>query len=392
MDELGRDRVAALRAYCAEAAVQLREIGPEIDHAPDRIAKWLELPAVHVLRACTVPDSYMDRPLRIGRHTYDMRSCLEHTVTWEALSYGDAGAVLASPGPSMSGVTVDALGNDAQRDWYFTRLGQAPTWTFFALTEPEKGSAAVELTATLTPDGDGFVLDGAKRYVGNGAHAQLGVAFCRRGPGPLGIEVVLVDTADPGFHAEVLPTVGLRGARITAMTFDRVRIPRERVLGLERKPTRRGLVGGIRTLLRFRPVLAGMALGLARSALDHVQEQRPALAGVPRLRLAELSDRVAAARAQTFRVAAEIDAGRLRPDHIAAVKLRAAELAEESTLLAADLMGQASLLEDPWLNKLYRDARAFEFKEGTGQIHRLGVFQGVLKGSFLPDDGGGGPC
>lgn len=389
MDELYGARVATLQQYCAEVAMQLRDICLEIDREPDRINKWLDLPAVHVVRTCTVPVEYMDRPLRIDGHTYDMSSCLEHTVAWEALSYGDAGAVLASPGPSMSGVTVGALGNKVQRDWYFGQVGGAPTWTFFALTEPGKGSAAVELETTLTPHGDDFIVNGAKRYVGNAAHAQIGVVFCRRAPGPLGIEAVLVDTADPGFHATVIPTVGMRGARITAITFESVRIPRERVLAFDRKPTRRGLVGAIQTLQRFRPVLAGMALGLARSALDHVREERPTLSGTARLRFEGMCDRVAAARAHTLRVAAVVDAGSLCADRISAVKARAAELAEESTLLAAELLGPGSLLTDPWLHKVYRDARAFEFMEGTGQIHRLAVFHGVLKGTFIA---GGRSC
>lgn len=235
----------------------------------------------------------------------------------------------------------------------------------------------------LTPDGEDFLLSGRKRYVGNAAHAQLGVVFCRRAPGPIGIEAVLVDTADPGFSAEVLPTVGLRGARISAITLAEVRIRRDRILGFDRRPTQRGLVGAIKTLQRFRPVLAGMALGLARAALDHVQDQRGALAGADRGRLDALRDRVDVARARTYQVAEAIDAGRVRADQVSAMKARAAELAEESTRLAAELLGPGSLLTDPFLDKLYRDARAFEFMEGTGQIHRLAVFQGVLKATFL---------
>jgi alkylation response protein AidB-like acyl-CoA dehydrogenase len=337
---------------------------------------------VHVLRAATVPVEYMDAPLRIGRYTYDLSSCLERTVAMEELSYGDAGFVLACPGPSMSGVTVGALGDAKQRAWYYERVGAAPTWTFFALTEPEKGSAAAELAATLTPDGDDFRLSGAKRYVGNAAHAELGVVFCRRAPGLIGIEAVLVDTADPGFKAEVLPTVGLRGARIAAITLDGVRIARDKVLGFDRRPTRRGLVGAIATLQRLRPGLAGMGLGVARAALDHVD-----LPSGREPRLDALRDLVDVARTRTHLVAAAIDAGRVRIDQIGAMKARAAELAEGCTRLAAELIGPGSLLTDPYLDKLYRDARAFEFMEGTGNIQRLAVFQGVLNGTFFSSCG-----
>lgn len=197
---------------------------------------------------------------------------------------------------------------------------------------------------------------------------------------------MLLDTDEPGFNAEPIPTVGLRGARISHITLDDVRVEPEQILGFKTlKSTRRGLVGAIRTLQRFRPVLTGTALGLARAVLDHVQEQRPGITGTDRLRLEELRDRVAAVRQRNYQVASAIDAGRVRADHIAGVKTRAAELAEGCTLLAADLLGPGSLVTDPWLNKAYRDARAFEFMEGTGHIQRLAVFQGVYKGTFLKD-------
>ncbi|WP_051754011.1 acyl-CoA dehydrogenase family protein [Streptomyces achromogenes] len=378
-------RTEVLRAHVRDAAAELRDAGMEIDRDPTAIDRWLHLPAAGIMRLSTIPVEYLDAPLRIGEHTYDLRSCLEHTVTIEELSYGDAGFMLACPGPLMSGVAVDALGDDKQRHAYYEQLSRPEaTWTFFGLTEPAKGSAATELETALTPDGDGFRLSGAKRYVGNAAFARLGVVFCRRAPGPLGIEAVLVDTRDPGFRAELIPTVGMRGARISALTLDGVRIEREQVLGYDTlRPSRRGLVGAIRTLQRFRPVLAGTALGLTRAVLDHVRRERPALAGAARARLEDLRDRLEATRRQNYDIASAIDAGKVRSDRIAGVKTRAAELAERATLAAADLLGPASLLEDPWLDKLYRDARAFEFMEGTGHIQRLAVFQGVAKHTFL---------
>lgn len=379
------ERALALRAHVQHAAAELRPRALELDRDPTAVDRHLDLSAVDLMRRCTIPVEYLPSPLRIGPYTYDMSSCLEHTITIEELSHGDAGFMLACPGPLMSGVAVGALGDDKQRHAYYERLsGPDPVWTFFGLTEPDKGSAAGELTTELAPDGDGFRLTGAKRYVGNAAFAQLGVVFCRRAPGPLGIEAVLVDTADPGFRAELIPTVGMRGARISALTLDGVRVAREQVLGLDTlKPSRRGLVGAIRTLQRFRPVLAGTALGLTRAVLDHVRAERPALAGSARHRLDDLQDRLDAARHHNYAIACAIDAGTVRADRIAGIKTRAAELAEAATLTAADLLGPGALLEDPWLEKTYRDARAFEFMEGTGHIQRLAVFQGVAKGTFL---------
>ncbi|XVS68082.1 acyl-CoA dehydrogenase family protein [Actinosynnema sp. CA-299493] len=375
-------RVIALRAHCVDIAKPLREIGLALDRAPRRIDPWIDQPAVALMSGCGIPTEHLAEPYAIDGEVYDMTSCLEHTVAIEELSYGDAGFVLSCPGPLMSGVTVAALGDEQQRHDYFDRVAVRPTWTFFALTEPAKGSAAAELETRLVPDGDDFVLHGEKRWVGNAAYSQLGVVFARRAPGPLGIEAVLVDTSAPGFHAETIPLVGLRGSAISAITFDGVRVPREQVLGLDRRPTRRGLIGAIKTFQRFRPVLAGMVLGVARAALDHVADVRPTLTRWGRLRLAEARDRVELARRRTYAVAADVDAGTVRADHVAAVKVAATELAEDATRLAADLLGPASLLTDPLLDKLYRDARGFEFMEGTGNIQRLAVFQGVLNGGY----------
>jgi alkylation response protein AidB-like acyl-CoA dehydrogenase len=385
MSDLVSYRTQALRSHVRDAAKELRDIGLEIDRDATAIDRWLHLPAVDIMRGCTIPVEYLDKPLRISGRTYDMSSCLEHTITIEELRYCDAGFMLACPGPLMSGGAVGALGDEKQRHTYYERLARPePMWTFFGLTEPSKGSAATELETALTPDGDGFRLNGAKRYVGTAAFSHPRVVFCRRAPGPLGIEAVLVDTATPGFHAELIPTVGMRGARISAITFDNVRIEREQILGYDTlKPSRRGLVGAIRTLQRFRPVLTGTAVGLTRAVLDHIRQQRPALTGTARRQLDDLQDRLAAVRQQNYEIASAIDAGKVRSDRVAGVKTRAAELAERCTLAAAELLGPGALLEDPWLNKSYRDARAIEFMEGTGHIQRLAVFQGVLKGTFL---------
>lgn len=373
------DRLTALDRHCQEIAGDLREPGMALDRDPESIHRFLNLPALYTQRCALMPPDYLDSPYRIGDRTYDFTSCLERVVSAERLAYGDVGALLAAPGPSLSGAIVRALGNADQQRWYFGRLADAPTWTFFAMTEPNKGSAAAELETTLTADGEDFVIRGEKRYVGNGAHGDCGVVLCRRAPGPFGIDAVLVEADTPGFHAELLPTVGMRGARISRIVLDNVRVPREQVLGSDRLHSRRGLIGAIHTLLNFRPGQAAMALGMTSAVLAYVADHCRSLGRYDRLRLEELKDCIAVTRRVVREQATEVDAGRPNPHRIAMVKMRGARLAEEATLLAVDLLGTASLLEHPWLEKTYRDVRAFEFMEGTSDIHRIAIFQGVLK-------------
>ncbi|HEY2443903.1 MAG TPA: acyl-CoA dehydrogenase family protein [Streptosporangiaceae bacterium] len=385
VDGLFDDHLLEFDRHCREAAGGLREAGLRLDQDPAATGHLLGLPAVQLLQNTFLPPEYRGGSYLPAGNVASGAWCVEWAIVMERLSYGDPGVVLASPGASLSGGAVLTLGDDAQRDWFFGRLVEAPTWTFFGLTEPAKGSAVIELETKLTSAADGgWRLDGRKRYVGNGSRAQIGVAFCRRAPGPWGIEAVLVDTAEPGFGGEMLPSLGLRGAGISQLTFTGIQVPPERVLGYRRPPSRRGLYGALQTLMRARPTIATMALGVTQAVLDYVGEQRPAPSRHDQWRLDELIDRTAATRRLTYEVAADIDRGTINPHRIGGVKMRAARLAEQTTLLAAELLGPASLIEHPWLEKAHRDVRAFELMEGTSNIHRLSVFQGMLKNDFLP--------
>ena len=372
-----------LDGYLHEITADARNIGAALDRDPDAIAGYVETPPVRFGRYCAIPSTFwpeLDIPSGVAGA---LASCLGMTLVWERFAYADPNVLLASPGPSLSGGVVSALADHDQYLRYFTLLAEQPVHTFFGLTEPGKGSAATELETTITPDGDGWVLNGEKCYIGNGARAQLGVVFCRRAPGPIGIEAVLVDTSSPGFSGELLATVGLRGARISRLRFDNVRIPRENLLGGHLRPTRRGLRGALHILYRARPGIAATALGCAQAACDYLNQHERVGAERDRSRLEDVLDRIAAIRRLIYEVAADVDRGVVNTHRIGAVKVAAARVAEDATLLAAELLGPASLIEHPWLEKCYRDVRAFEIMEGTANLHLQSIFQGLLKGAFL---------
>lgn len=378
------DHLRALDAHCVEIARELREPGMVLDEDPDAITRYLDLPAVRLQEAMLIPPRFAGETYRVGPHAFPGGSCLSRVVVMDRLAHGDPGVLLAAPGPSLAGAAVQALGSERQQSRFFERFTKEPTWTFFALTEHGKGSAAAELETRLVPAEHGYTLHGTKKYIGTGARAQTGVVFCRRAPGPLGIEAVLVDTPAPGFHGELLPILGLRGVRISELVFDGLAVDPDMVLGFDRRPSRRGFLGARQTLATYRPSLAAMSLGVADAVLDYARAARTTLSTVDEQRLGDLAGRVAVARRRVREVAVALDAGRPDRHGTSAVKLTATRLAEEATLLAVDLLGPTALLEHPWLDKTYRDVRAFEFMEGAGDVHRLTVFQGGLR------DAGGG--
>ncbi|WP_042386379.1 acyl-CoA dehydrogenase family protein [Streptacidiphilus melanogenes] len=357
-----------LRRRARGWAGDLRAAALEVDRDPEAVRDLFDLPAV----------GYLANRLRSA----DSGDTLERVVVVEELARGDAGLMLASPGPSMAGVLVDVLGSPEQQDWFRSRLAARPAWTCFALTEPERGSAIGEMTTALSPQQDGsFRLDGVKRYVGNASRASVAAVFARRaGADRLGVTAVLVDTADPGWTAEPLPTLGLRGARVGAVSLDGVRVPAGRVLGAHLPPTRRGMWGIVQVFNRLRPSVAAIALGIAGAAHDYVAERRRELRGAERAAFEEIGRRIEAARLLTRRAAAAVDA---RPSDgylASAAKARACELAEDATLVALGCFGPAARVEHPLLDKYARDARGVEFMEGTGFVQRLNLFQGLHTG------------
>ncbi|MEU4076188.1 acyl-CoA dehydrogenase [Streptomyces venezuelae] len=375
-------RLAVLRARLREWGEQLRPLALEIDRDPEAIRHHFDLPAVRHLATMGIPAAYGHEPEKIDGHRFYGDSALERAVVMEELACADVGTLVASPGPLLAGVAVGLFADEAQKKWFYGRMLSEPLWTCFALTEPDGGSDAAALRSTLTRTADGALLSGEKRYVGNASRAQLGVVFARSGPGPLGISAVLVDTTDPGFRAAPLDMIGLRGARISSIAMDGVAVPEEHFLGRHLPATRRGVWAFVQTFNLLRPGVAAISVGIARAALDYVADHRGTLRAAERERLDDLVRRVDAARLLVHHAAAAVDA-RGTDGHLAsAAKLRTARLAEDATLAACSFFGPGARLDHPLLDKLARDARAMEFLEGTANMQRLTLFQGLLGGKI----------
>ncbi|WIX90619.1 acyl-CoA dehydrogenase family protein [Amycolatopsis sp. DG1A-15b] len=376
------ERLVTLRDAAREWGAEFRTAGAGLDTDPDGVGAHLDLAGVRCLATMLVPGEFGGAGLALGAHRFHGMTAIERTVVLEELARGDAGLMLASPGASMSGVLVDVLADREQKEWFYGRLLERPTWTFFALTEPDRGSDATALETALktSPDGGPHRLDGRKKYVGNAARAALGVVFARTAPGPLGVTAVLVDTADPGFHAEPLESLGLRAARICELTLDGVAVPAERVLGRDRSPARRGMWACVQTFNRLRPGVAAIAVGIAAAAHDYVLAERGPLERDGRDRLEELGRRIDGVRHLVQLSALEVDADGSRGHLASAAKAEACRLAEEATLEACGFFGPRARWEHPALDKLVRDARGVEFMEGAGNIQKLTVFQGLVAG------------
>lgn len=132
----------------------------------------------------------------------------------------------------------------------------------------------------------------------------------------------------------------------------------------------------------MRPSVAALALGVAQAAYDYVTEHRTVFTEREKTGLERLEIRLHSLRNMIRHAAAEIDHDANKGYLASLSKIRAASLAEEATDWALDMMGPGSMLEHPLLNKWYRDARAFEFMEGTTSIQKINVFQAYANGKM----------
>ncbi len=207
-----------LLGMCREMAPDLRARALSVDSAPEDMAAHLDSPTLTLLRTAAMPPRYRTgAPERVARYTDD---CVAKVISNVELACGDAG-VVANTGPGLAGVCVEALGSPEQQELFYDAIADGRTWALFAMTEPERGSDAGAMQTRFDPDPDGtdgYRLNGAKRYVGNGSRGSIGVVFGRTGKSPLTIRAAILRTPGSlGFTGRALDMVGLRGARISEL-------------------------------------------------------------------------------------------------------------------------------------------------------------------------------
>lgn len=373
------ERLSALRRASAEIAGELRQHALAVDQDPYVMKPHLDLAAYRMIRQFMTPVRFTDEPPRVGRFEYAPSSCLQQVVWTVELAYGDAGMVMACPGPSLAGVLVDLLADEAQQARFYGALADGMTWSFFAMTEPDRGSDASALATAMIKLADGsYLLSGAKRYIGNGSRGAIGVVFGRAGRGPLSIRAALVEAQAPGFAASSLDMVGLRGACLGEIRLDDVPVPAELVLGGQLPSARRGLWGAVRVFNTMRVHVAALAVGTGLALADLVRAERPRAPGAE-----DLAAQLEACRRLTYAAGAAVDRDRGAEGLPSLAKATATTLARQASRWALRSLPSDAIAEHPLLEKWSRDVCAFEFMEGTTDIQRLHVARSYRKGQYF---------
>jgi alkylation response protein AidB-like acyl-CoA dehydrogenase len=241
-----------------------------------------------------------------------------------------------------------------------------------AMSEPGAGSDLRAMSATLTPDGDEYVLEGSKTFVTSGIQADL-VIVAARGPGD-GYSLVVVEAGAEGFQrGRKLEKVGRKAQDTAELFFDRVRVPAANLLG---EPGR-GLHYLMAGLPRERLSIAVSAVAAAEHALDltlgYVGERtafgRPIGSfQANRFSLAEAATQVAASRAFVDQAIASLNAGTLSAAAAAGVKAQTTAMQFEVLDLCLQLHGGYGYMDEYEISRLWRDARVQRIYGGTNEV------------------------
>lgn len=318
----------------------------------------------------------------------------------EELFWGCAGIGLAVVMPALA---LSAIGQAASPEqmlqWAPECFGTPGDLKLAALaiSEPEGGSDVRNLRTRAHRDGDDWIIDGHKMWIGNGGIANVHVvnAVVDEELGHKGQALFIVPGGTPGLEmVRKLDKLGCRASHTAELRFDGVRVPADNLLGGQEKldyklaKAREAVEGakhsGSATLGTFeqtRPMVAAQALGIARAALEYATEyaNRREAFGSPIIDnqgiafpLAELAAAIDGARLLTWRASWMAASGvAFERGEGSMCKMAASEVAVRATERAIQTMGGWGYIKDHPVEKWYRDAKLYTIFEGTSEIQRI---------------------
>ncbi|MDG4664497.1 acyl-CoA dehydrogenase family protein [Mycobacterium sp. 236(2023)] len=303
------------------------------------------------------------------------------------VSWGDVALLLSVPFQGLGNAAISGVATAEQLE----RLGKV--WAAMAITEPEFGSDSAAVATTAKLDGDEYVINGEKIYVTAGSRATHIVVWATldKSKGRAAIKSFIVPREHPGVTVERLENkLGIKASDTAAIRFDNARIPKENLLGSPDINVEKGFAGVMETFDATRPVVAAMAVGVARAALEELRKILTD-AGIE-IDYDKPAHAQSAAAAEFIRMEADWEAGYLltvrsawqadnripNSKEASMGKAKAARVGSDITLKAVEMAGTTGYSEQTLLEKWARDSKILDIFEGTQQIQQLVVARRLL--------------
>jgi glutaryl-CoA dehydrogenase len=275
-------------------------------------------------------------------------------------------------GLAMSSIAM--LGSEEQKQRWLPAMARLEKIGAFGLTEPNHGSDAVALETRARRDGETYVLDGAKRWIGNASFADVTIIWARDDDGNVG--GFLVEKGTPGYTATVMTgKVAKRAVWQADITLDGVRVPAE-----NRLVHARSFKDTSRVLTATRYGVAWEAVGHAIAAYEialgytkrRVQFGRPlADFQIIQQKLAGMLANVTTMQLLCLRLSQLLEAGKMTDGMASLAKMNNARLAREVVADAREMLGGNGILLDYHIARHHADIEAVFTYEGTDTIQSL---------------------
>lgn len=292
----------------------------------------------------------------------------------------------SNTGPAQA---IARLGTEHQKKTFLPQIVAGEKTMAVAISEPDAGSAATDMTTKAVRTDKGVVVNGMKRWISNGSEADVYLTYCRMGdaPGAKGIGAVLVEADRPGISFGAREKLmGFRGIPSADIFYDDVVVPEENIVAE---------AGGFRKLFgAFTIERLGnttMSLAIGQEALDrtvtYVQERYQF--GKPlvefqsvQMTLADMVLQVEAARLLRDRAVANITDGLPDPLEVSLAKCTANEMAKRVTDMAIQLHGGNGYTEEFGIERLHRDSHGWALAGGTPTMQRTRIVSELLGRTF----------
>ncbi|MEM1196046.1 MAG: acyl-CoA dehydrogenase family protein [Pseudomonadota bacterium] len=282
-------------------------------------------------------------------------------------------------------------GTEAQRAEWFPKLVEGQI-ACFGLTEPGSGSdsAAMQTFAKPDPDGNGWILNGTKRYITNAPHADVALIMARTEkealPKNAHVSAFLVPMDAAGVSTgSPDKKMGQEGSHISDIMLDDVKVPGDALLGGE---TGKGFRFAMQSLDNGRISVGATATGYARRALNsairYAQERKAFGEPIARFQLiqamlADSETEIYAAECMMKDVTERADRGENILVKAAAFKVFASEMCGRVVDRVVQIYGGAGYLAEYEAERYFRDARIYRIYEGTTQILQLQIAKHMLR-------------
>ena len=299
---------------------------------------------------------------------------IAYGLIMQELEAADSGLrSFASVQSALAMYAIYSSGSEEQKRRYIPEMAKGKLIGCFGLTEPDHGSDPGGMETRARRDGDGWVLNGTKRWITNGSIADVAIVWAKVDEGITGF---IVEKGTPGFTtSDIHGKFSMRASITSELVFEDVHLGKNSHL-----PEARGLRGPLSCLTQARYGIAWGALGAARScyhcALDYVKSRkqfsRP-LAGyqLVQRKLVDMLTEITKGQMVCLRLGQLKDSGKMRPEHVSFAKRNNVNAALEIARMARDMLGANGIVNEYPVIRHMMNLETVNTYEGTYDVQTL---------------------